>query len=285
MEYNYEYRENVCALVCKLTDETINSYVYYMLANNNISNVIKPVYEQGEDGYERLVYRLDGMCTLQDYMQSISNMQYLSDGSGLEERLQIIYNGLKNLWAELDSYMVDDRYCIWDFNYVYVDCTTGEPYIVCLATDNYVSDRMERDTYLNYIAQYTGIQESYVDTYEEEDEYESLYDDNCYETRILCQSDLYGHVPVEGVGEDVSKNTSKETKKVKIKPARKKRERKVKEVKDKRIKEKKVKVKRVKEEKVEGKRVKKERSKKQPKIVKLTKVNRETPQYIIPGVQ
>ena len=109
MDYTYEYRNNDCALVCSLTEERIDDFSYRMLKGNQISNIICPSYEQGEDGYERLVYELKGKCTLIDYLAYYNSI----------DRINILCDGIKRAWSELESYMIDNRFCIWDINYVY----------------------------------------------------------------------------------------------------------------------------------------------------------------------
>lgn len=175
MNYSYEYRDGSCYLVCTLTNEVVNNYVFYMLMNNNVSNVIRPIYEQGEDGYERLVYCLKGMCSLSDYIT-----YYCS-----RDEINLLCDGIKKAWSEIDEYMLDERYCIWDFNYVYVDCITGEPYVICMATDAYMGEPLDRAAYLNCIAEHIGAQERNDDILMDWDSeiYEDVLDEPYHETK------------------------------------------------------------------------------------------------------
>lgn len=273
MEYYYENRNNSCTLVCRLTEETMNNYVYYMMKSNSLSNIIQPVYEQGEDGYERLVYNLEGKCTLNDYIAYYSSA----------DRLKKLYDGLKRAWSELDSYMIDDRYCIWDFNYVYVDCITGEPYIICLAIESYVSEPLDRDGYLGYIERYTGVNDSFsMEVVPEYDEYEDMYDEDYYETRVLCQSD-YGWIEPDDYGnskmyEDNNKmheRLGKQEKNLKDGKAGHKR----KETKIARKAAKKAAKEAARKEAMQNKSGKKRK----PKVVRVVKADKEVPCYIIPG--
>ncbi len=254
MEYSYEYRDDSCVLVCKLDKETISTYIYYMLAENNIENIIRPVYEQGEDGYERLVYNLENRCTLNDYMTYYGNDKRVCDG-------------VKKAWSELDSYMIDDRFCMWDLNYVYVDCETGKPGIICLPVESYISDAIDRTWYIGYLTPqyYTETKAEYVgdvEAYEETDSCE--YQDAEYETTVLCQEDVmitaFGsssqNKPVWIVNEEIIdrddgriyKKSGKRHKKT-----------------------------------VKSRITARETKKRQPKIVRLVKEKKKVPEYIIPG--
>lgn len=258
MEYTYEYRDNVCSLVCRFTDETINNYIYYMLNGNKMTNILKPEYEQGEDGYERLVYRLPGMCSLNDYVAYY----------GSDDRLNRLCEGIKKAWSELDSYMIDSRYCIWDFNYIYVNCETGEPNIVCLATDGYVSSSFSRDEYLCCLGyDRNDIYNNRLSSEEYDygsDEYDDSYDDDYNATQVLCSSNynwIYVNkdVQVEKEYDEpavITKKTYKKEKKRKEK----------------------------KPEKQKRKNVEKKGNKRrQPKVIKVKKAKNEIPRYIIPG--
>lgn len=141
MKYYYEYRNDICSLICELQDETINNYTLMMLQNNNIKNVVRPIYEQGEDGYERLVYPLGGVCTLTDFLASNIDVQ-------IKSRL---VDGFRRIWAGLDAYSIDERHCIWNFDYIYVDYNTGEPYVACVTANTYVSENLDREMFEDYI--------------------------------------------------------------------------------------------------------------------------------------
>lgn len=180
MVYSYEYRDGACALICKLENETVNGYVYHMVNGNNLSNVICPVYEKGADGYERLVYRIPDMCTLKDYLAYY----------GSSDRLGRLFDGIKRAWAELDSYMIDYRYCLWNYNFVYVNYVTGEPYVICVATNAFVSNSFTRDWYLSCLGYDKYLSCKKVKPVYEKwvEDYDYGYDDDFNETTVLCNS-------------------------------------------------------------------------------------------------
>lgn len=148
MEFTYDYRNGVSCLVCTLTNEPINSYVYNMTANNNIPNIIKPVCELDAEGHLSLVYDLKDKCLFTDYAA------YYGDKESKEK----IVSGIKRIWDEMREYMLDDAYFIWDCNYVYVDCITGEPYVVCVAAETSVCEALDKEKYLKYLKQYFSAQ-------------------------------------------------------------------------------------------------------------------------------
>ena len=179
MEYAFGYRGEIKCLVCTMTNESINSYVYNMTTGNDIRGVINPIYEVDEYGRKKLVYNLKNKCLFKDYVKYYG---------GMEEKREIV-EGIEHLWEELECYMLDDTFFIWDFNYLYVDCITGEPYVICLAANTPTSGHLDRERYICNLEKFFRAEETINSTYCENAEVVSAEQKKSYSIKKMKKQD------------------------------------------------------------------------------------------------
>lgn len=133
MRFYYEENDNGFGretyLVCHMESEVLHDFTYPMIGFNQIFGLIKPVYQKRGEDYRRLVYDVTNCMTVKDYLEYCGN----------DEVMEMTYQYIMAIKNSIARYGISERSCMWDINYMYINCYTGDIFVVCVPVDSYVS--------------------------------------------------------------------------------------------------------------------------------------------------
>ena len=169
MRFYYEEINNELYFVCQMEEEMINTFSFFMLENNQILGLIKPVY-QSFGQCCRLLYNVTNYVTVKDYLK------YYND----EKIIANTFECIKSIKASFAAYGINERKCLWDTDKMYINCYTGEMLLICVPLEVYVGGAMpDFKLYANLRECVYGERVESVYPYMDEVDYEG-------ETTVLC---------------------------------------------------------------------------------------------------
>lgn len=139
MQFFYENQGSNSFLVYKLSDkEELDSFNYGMLANNNIKNIIAPMFSQ-VDSDRYLKFKISAKISLKQYFEGVVNKHQIVN----------VFLSVSKALIDTEEYMIDENMFILDPQYIYVDVSTAQASIICFPVVGYSSGVKVYDFFKN----------------------------------------------------------------------------------------------------------------------------------------
>lgn len=141
MNFNYENQGSSSFLTYKLKEnDVLDAFNYGMIANNKINNIIPSIFSQiNEDKF--LKYNVSAKVSLSQYFEGFVN----------KKQVVSVFKSIASAVMDSEEYMIDSSMFVLDPNYIFVDVSTAQAYIICFPIVGKQSNSGLYDFYKNLI--------------------------------------------------------------------------------------------------------------------------------------
>lgn len=141
MNFNYENQGSSSFLTYQLKEnDVLDAFNYGMIANNKINNIIPAIFSQiNEDKF--LKYNVSAKVSLSQYFEGFVN----------KKQVVSVFKSIASAVMDSEEYMIDSSMFVLDPDYIFVDVSTAQAYIICFPIVGKQSNSGLYDFYKNLI--------------------------------------------------------------------------------------------------------------------------------------